>query len=239
MKKFRVSFLVLLLCMLCAAPLSAADAGDTTGAAPPAAETTQQGSGFDIVNSSFDQILGSLAPAIEKFAKEQLKNAEAHSWFWRSKGWQGLAKFFGGGLDCINAFKNGWDVGTSINNCISAIQNKDFSDFTKQFTSVAQTTTKLVTGIATTALIAWGGTAGAPVLVLVGAGFAIGVTTDYLVSKIDLKRPLNWVRDTWNSFRNPDKTAKPADADPVPRIPSGGTRKPPSPPVKMKKHQLH
>jgi len=245
MKKFRISILALLLCMFCAAPLSAAEDSGAGTAAPAAAET--QGSGFDFVNSSLDQILGSIAPALEKLAKEQLKNAEAHSWLWKSRAWSGLAKFFGGGLDCLNALKNGWDVGTAINNCISAIQKKDFSDFTKQFTDVAKTTTKLVAGIATTALVAWGGTAGAPVLVLVGAGFAIGVTTDYLVSKIDLKKPLNWVKDTWNSFRNPGKSATPY-VDPIPRLPgsrsgagggsSGGSRKP-SQPVNLKKHQLH
>ena len=233
MTKLRFSCFLLFFCLFCAAPLAAAE-----GARMAAPESVQaEGSGFDILQSSMDQALGALAPALEAFAKNKAALAEAAERLLKAKGWGLVSKFFGGGLDCINAFKNGWDVGTALNNCISALQKDDFSEFTKQFNSFAQSTVKTVVGIGTAALVATATTAGTPVLAIVGAGLAIGVATDYLVSKIDLKRPLNWVRNTWNSFGK-GGVAPPAVIT-TPGSRSGGTQRSSSPPVKLKKHQVH
>ena len=233
MTKLRFSCFLLFFCLFCAAPLTAADS--VTAAAPAAAGA--QGSGFDILQSSMDQVLGALAPALEAFAKNKAALAEAAERLLKAKGWKLVGKFFGGGLDCINALKNGWDVGTALNNCISALQKDDFSEFTKQFNAFAQSTVKTVVGIGTAALVATATTAGTPMLVIVGAGFAVGVATDYLVSKIDLKRPLNWIRRTWNSFGKNDGASPLLVTAPGPR--GGGTSGSSSPPVKLKKHQVH
>ena len=233
MTKLRFSCFLLFLCLFCVAPLTAADG--VTAAAPEAVPA--EGSGFDILKSSMDQALGALAPALEAFAKNKAALAEAAERLLKAKGWGLVGKFFGGGLDCINAFKNGWDVGTALNNCISALQKEDFSEFTNQFNAFAQSTVKTVVGIGTAALVATATTAGAPVLAIVGAGLAIGVATDYLVSKIDLKRPLNWVRNTWNSFGRGGVAPPALITSPGSR--SGGTQRSSSPPVKLKKHQVH
>ena len=233
MTKLRFSCFLLFLCLFCVAPLTAADG--VTAAAPEAVPA--EGSGFDILKSSMDQALGALAPALEAFAKNKAALAEAAERLLKAKGWGLVGKFFGGGLDCINAFKNGWDVGTALNNCISALQKEDFSEFTNQFNAFAQSTVKTVVGIGTAALVATATTAGAPVLAIVGAGLAIGVATDYLVSKIDLKRPLNWVRNTWNSFGRGGVAPPALITSPGSR--SGGTPRSSSPPVKLKKHQVH
>ena len=233
MTKLRFSCFLLFFCLFCAAPLTAAEGAKM--AVPEAVPA--EGSGFDILKSSMDQALGALAPALEAFAKNKAALAEAAERLLKAKGWGLIGKFFGGGLDCINAFKNGWDVGTALNNCISALQKEDFSEFTKQFNSFAQSTVKTVVGIGTAALVATATTAGTPVLAIVGAGLAIGVATDYLVSKIDLKRPLNWVRNTWNSFGKGGVAPPAVITAPVPR--SGGGQRSSSPPVKLKKHQVH
>ena len=234
MNRVRLSCLFLLLCLFCAVPLSAAENAKVSAVA------------FQFAIDG-DQALGALAPALEKFAKGKAALAEADKLLKWAKGWGYVAKFFGGGLDCLNALKNGWDIGSAINGCISAFQKNDFSEFTKQFNGFARSTVKGVVAITTTALLTSISTAGAPVLVLVGTGFAIGVTTDYLVSKIDLKKPLEWARDTWDSFRN--KKAPPPllvvvglgarDPDTGPRSPGGKRPRPPSPPVKIQKHQVH
>lgn len=233
MTKLRFSCFLLFFCLFCATPLAAADG--VTAAAPVSSES--QGSGFDILKSSMDQALGALAPALEAFAKNKAALAEAAERLLKAKGWGLVGKFFGGGLDCINAFKNGWDVGTALNNCISALQKEDFSEFTNQFNAFAQSAVKTAVGIGTTALVAAATTAGTPVLAIVGAGLAIGVATDYLVSKINLKKPLNWVRNTWNSFGKGGVAPPAVITAPGPR--SGGTQRPSSPPVKLKKHQVH
>ena len=238
MTKPRFSFFLLFLCLFCAAPLQAADVAKM--AAPQAVPA--EDSGFDILKSTMDQALGALAPALEKFAKNKAALAEAAERLLKAKGWRLVGKFFGGGLDCINAFKNGWDVGTALNNCISALQKDDFPEFSNQFNALAQSTVKAVAGIATAVLVASATTAGAPVVAVVAGGLAIGVATDYLVSKIDLKRPLNWVRNTWNSFGKNDLA--PPLLVTAPRSggssgSGGGRQGSSSSPVKLKKHQVH
>ena len=190
MKYFILPCLVLFFCMTFAAPLQASSIVTTAEAGGAQSEQ----SGFDIVKSTQDQILGALAPWLEKITKGKIKVAEAKKLFTVAKGLKGLAKFFGGGLDCINAFKSGWDIGTAIDNCISAIKKDDFSGFTKHFNSFAQATVKGIVAIGTTALVTAAGGAGVPVLAIVGVGLAIGVATDYLTSKIDLKKPLEWAK---------------------------------------------
>lgn len=237
MKNFVLPCLVLFLCMIFASPLRAAEAPAGGGNAPQAEQ-----SGFDIVKSTQDQIVGAIAPWLEKLTKGKIQLAEAKEMFNLAKGLKGLAKFFGGGIDCINAFKNGWDIGTAIDNCISAIKKDDFSGFTKHFTAFAQATVKGIVALGTTALVTAAGGAGVPVLAIVGVGLAIGVATDYLTSKIDLKKPLEWARNAWNSFRK-----DPPMQDAIRRAwqqfesgnSGGGTQAPPKPAVKLQRHRVH
>lgn len=242
MRKIYFLFLTLFLCLFCSINLQAAKIQAPRSNDTPAGQTAQ--SGFDIVKSTLDQIFGSIAPAAEDYAKKQIKLAEAKKLLFKAKGWQGVAKFFGGGLDCLNSLKNGWDIGTAINGCISAFQKKNYPEFTKKFNEFAKATVKTVAAIATTALLTAAGTAGTPVLALVGGGLAIGVATDYLVSKINLKKPLDWVKRTWNSFRKKDTvplliSVKPGSWNGGTRSSGGGQKTSPSPAVKMKKHQVY
>ncbi len=229
MSKYFFPFL-LLLCLSGFMSLSA----QQTKVSPPAAVVSSvqpEQSGFDVLKSSMDQMLGAIAPALEQFAKKQITLAEANNLLLKAKGWKTVSKFFGGGLDCINSLKNGWDIGTALNGCISAFQNKNHPEFTKQFNELAKATVKTVAAIATTALISSATTAGAPILAVVGAGLAIGVATDYVVSKIDLTKPVDWAKNTWNSFWNKDQT---------PLLISVGQQKSPaSPPGKLKKLNLN
>ena len=237
MKYFVLPCLVLFFCMFFASPLRAAEAPAGGGNAPQ----TEQ-SGFDIVKSTQDQILGAIAPWLEKITKGNIKLAEAKELFNLAKGLKGLAKFFGGGIDCINAFKSGWDIGTALDNCISAIKKDDFSGFTKHFNSFAQATVKGIVAIGTTALVTAAGGAGVPVLAIVGVGLAIGVATDYLTSKIDLSKPLEWAKKAWDSFGK-DGSLSDTIAKAWQQIGSGssggGRQRSASPPVKLQKHQVH
>jgi len=239
MKYFILPCLVLFFCMIFASPLRAESAVTTAGGGnAPQAEQ----SGFDIVKSTQDQILGALAPWLEKITKGKIKVAEAKKLFTVAKGLKGLAKFFGGGLDCINAFKSGWDIGTALDNCISAIRNDNFKEFTKHFNAFAQATVKGIVAIGTTALVTAAGGAGVPVLAIVGVGLAIGVATDYLTSKIDLKKPLEWAKKAWDSFRK-DPPMRDAIVRAWQQFESGnsggGTKTTPKPAVKLQKHQVH
>ena len=180
-----------------------------------------------------DQMLGAIAPALEQFAKKRITLAEAKNLLLKAKGWKAVSKFFGGGLDCLNSLKNGWDIGTALNGCISALQNKNHPEFTKQFNELAKATVKTVAAIATTALISAATTAGAPVLAVVGAGLAIGVATDYVVSKIDLTKPVDWAKNTWNSFWNKDQSPL------LISVGQDGGQSPASSPGKLKKLNIN
>ena len=241
MKSFVLPCLVLFFCMIFAAPLRAAEApGSAIELTPPKVSSTE--SGFEIVKSTQDQLLGALAPWLEKITKSKIPLAEAKNLVWVTKGLKGLAKFFGGGLDCINAFKNGWDIGTALDNCISALRKDDFKDFTKHFNSFAQATVKGLVAIGTTALVTAAGGAGVPVLAIVGVGLAIGVATDYLTSKIDLKKPLEWAKKAWDSFGK-DGSLQDMISKAWQQMSSGssggGTKTPAKPAVKLQKHQVH
>ena len=240
MRKFYLPFLTLSLCLFCTVNLPAAAPAVASG---PNIQAEQ--SGFNIVNSTMDQILGAIAPALEKLAKYKGTLAKAKELLGQAKAWGVVAKFFGGGLDCINALKNGWDIGTAIDGCISAFKKENLKEFTKKFNDFTKATVKTVVGIATTALVATATTAGAPIAAIVVGGLAIGVATDYVVSKIDLTKPINWIKNTWDSFRKNDQTpllisVKPGSGGSSGRSPGGGGQKSsPSQPVKMKKHQVH
>ena len=231
MSKYFLPFL-LLFCLSGSMSLSA----QQTKVSQPAATSVQsEQSGFDVLKSSMDQMLGAIAPALEQFAKKRITLAEAKNLLLKAKGWKAVSKFFGGGLDCLNSLKNGWDIGTALNGCISAFQNKNHPEFTKRFNELAKATAKTVAAIATTALISAATTAGAPILAVVGAGLAIGVATDYVVSKIDLTKPVDWAKNTWNSFWNKDQPPLLISVGQ-----NGGQQKSPaSPPSKLKKLNIN